>query len=325
MKWYVPSWHGDLSLVPDENDSQQTQLLIVAPTVAEQKILDAIGAECIRRGWVDEWKRDPQGGKKVGIFRKTARTDSIVIGAPLEDVGPVVAKLMRPGPAVLTAVRFKDGTMETCSGGVAELTELAHAATAMEKTSDNKKAVAAATVKRPTPSCPDCVPGSVGPAREVLLAFLTPDEHDEWASRRTVTAIGGLSGHRYVIAHRHTVMAQQWRRICLDADTGDVVHFHDWSVPPEEEVLAAKLILEHREPWLRNEATLYSCAPDIYKNPFGDARDGTWDAGFCHALGQMLAGFYPDAPVRKEEEVPILIIDEDLAEPALACEVPPWA
>ena len=25
-------------------------------------------------------------------------------------------------------------------------------------------------------------------------------------------------------------------------------------MPPEEEILAAKLILEHREPWLRNEA-----------------------------------------------------------------------
>ena len=51
-----------------------------------------------------------------------------------------------------------------------------------------------------------------------------------------------------------------------------MLHFHDNSVPPEEEVLAAKLILEHREPWLRNEATCLL-----------QTKDGKWhDFGFMY-------------------------------------------
>ena len=64
-------------------------------------------------------------------------------------------------------------------------------------------------------------------------------------------------------------------------------------MPPEEEVLAAKLILEHREPWLRNEATCLQQTKDgkwhdlgflRYKNPFGDASDGRERCGVhgCH-------------------------------------------
>jgi hypothetical protein len=35
-------------------------------------------------------------------------------------------------------------------------------------------------------------------------------------------------------------------RICMDLDTGTIVHVHDGTVPPEE-VLATQPVLEHRE------------------------------------------------------------------------------
>jgi len=101
---------------------------------------------------------------------------------------------------------------------------------------------------------------------------------------------GHLSGHRYVIAHRHSKLAQQVGRICFDVDDEKVVHFHDWSVPPEEEVLAAKLIMEHSEPWLRNEATVFGPGrTDLYKNPFGDIGDGVESASFAQGIGEGLA------------------------------------
>lgn len=79
-----------------------------------------------------------------------------------------------------------------------------------------------------------------------------------------------------------------------DLDDGQILHFHDNSVPPEEEVLAAKLILEHREPWLRNEATCLLQTKDgrwhdlgfmRYKNPFGDITDGRADAAITATFG----------------------------------------
>lgn len=114
-------------------------------------------------------------------------------------------------------------------------------------------------------------------------------EHALWAAERFIVVEGGLSGHRYMLAHRHSRYAQKAGRICFDLDDDTVVHFHDNSVPPEEEVLAAKLILQHREPWLRNEATLFHSADarDIYKNPFGGVLDGTVEAGQTQALGSL--------------------------------------
>ncbi len=83
--------------------------------------------------------------------------------------------------------------------------------------------------------------------------------------------------------------------MCFDLDDRFVVHFHDWRVPPEEEVLAAKLILEHREDWLRNEATCLLLqgserAKMVFKNPFGDGLDGTADASFSYKFGVLAQG-----------------------------------
>ena len=131
-------------------------------------------------------------------------------------------------------------------------------------------------------------------ARDVLLSFLSPEQHKDWADHRAIIVRGGLSGHRYLLAHRHSVTAKRLGKICYDLDDHFVLHFHQTEVPPEEEVLAAKLILEHREPWLRNEATVLQQASDgkwvdlgflRYKNPFGDANNGRVDAAITAMLG----------------------------------------
>lgn len=143
---------------------------------------------------------------------------------------------------------------------------------------------AAVTVRRATPCCPQCTPGAVGPASEVLLAFLDERQHKDWAERRAIVVRGGLTGHRYLLAHRSTELAARMGRICFDMEDQLVIHFHDMAVPPEEEVLAAKLILEHREPWLRNEATTFG-GTQRFKNPFGDGGDGVWDATLTRQIG----------------------------------------
>ena len=336
--WYIPTWNGDLRLLPDPNNGKRTHMSIVKPTLDEVEIANRIGAELLRRGWVGKW--DPVTAKRK-LLGKNKWT--IEIEAPLEQVGPLASSLMRPGPAALTAVTFKDGRCEISSGSPAELEAFAARITAEEKAEaqaasekkppyrtptpplpdspspssldsptaggagsregragplagsgvqpqSSKTPAAAVTVKRPTPSCPQCVEGSVGPASEVLLAFLNVAEHDQWKAERCVTAIGGLSGHRYLIAHRETARAAYWGRICCDVDDGAILHFHDNAVPPEEEVLATKLILEYREPWLRNEATTFHATDVRYKNPFGGGGDGVADSMFMYEFGDFING-----------------------------------
>jgi hypothetical protein len=286
MKWYMPSWNGDLRLEADAKDSGKTLLWIEKPTDHELKVLAKLRDVLFAAGHLKD-KIDPKDFSRSFFAKKK----SIVIDAPIATVGPLAAKLMKPGEAVLTAVTFKDGKVLTCTGTGSELVELAGAAAeAAEKAPEKEKPAAAATVKRPTPSCPQCVPGSIEPAREVLLAFLSEEEHEQWAVSRTLTITGGLSGHRYLLAHRHTDAARRVGRICYDLDAECVVHFHDRSVPPEEEVLAAKLILEHQEPWLRNEATMLGMQGHalVFKNPFGGGLDGVPDAKFTSAIGNAV-------------------------------------
>ena len=277
----MPSWNGDLRLEPDSGDPKtKTTLSIVEPTEAEKVALGAIGGILIDRKWIDK----PITEALVpGEPYRDGQVTSVTINAPLEEVGPVLIAVMKPGPAVLTAVRFKDGHIETVEHrGPRDSSTSSELAAAASK----PKAEAAVTVKRPTPSCPECYVGAVGPANEVLLSFLTPEQHRTWARERYVIVRGGLTGHRYVIAHRATEIAARNQKICWDADDRDTLHFHDQSVPPEEEVLSAMLILQHREPWLRNEATCLGVRfSKVFKNPFGDHLDGVADAALTRVIG----------------------------------------
>ena len=270
-RWFCPSWNGDLRLEPAENP-KQTVLSIVEPTAAEQKSLVALSAILVDREWLEEAIPD-------------VTPDRVTLNAPLEEVGPVFVNALKPGPAVLTAVRFHDGQVE-----VVEHRPTGKTGKELAKLAKRPKAEAAVTVKRPTPSCPDCIIGSVDPAREVLLAFLTPEQHRTWAKDRYVVARGGLTGHRYVVAHRHSVIASKNGRITWDADDKDTLHFHDQTVPPEEEVLAAMLILQHREPWLRNVATCLGLRfSKVFRNPFGDYMEGVFDASLTKSVGVLAA------------------------------------
>ena len=268
--WFAPTWNGDFRLVPHKDDPSKTVMSIVDPTPLEKTAIVAIGGILVDRGWLVRSITDELAGE-------------VVVDAPLEKVGPVVMAALRPGPAVLTCVKRENGAVEVCEHHVVgagsttekELVKLA-----------SKPAEAAVTVKRPTPCCPDCFVEAVKPATETLLAFLTPEQHATWKRDRYVIAKGGLTGHRYIIAHRSSEIAAKNGRIAWDCDDMDTMHFHDQSVPPEEEVLSAMLCLQHREPWLRNEATcLGHRFTKVYKNPFGDHLDGVADAQLTRMVG----------------------------------------
>ena len=280
MKWYIPSFNGDLRLFPDEQDKQKTVMLIEKPTPDEQRIANEIGAAVLERGWIEKWETfSPGDGDGPTAWRFS-------INAPVSDLGPLVATIMRPGAATMTAIKITDGIYSSVSGSEEAIKKALEEA---KEAAPKKEPKAAATVKRPTPCCPQCIKGAVLPATEVLLTFLDHDQHESWAKERTLVVEGGSTGNHYLLAHRHSPAARRIGRICYDLDDRCVVHFHDLTVPPEEEVLAAKLILEHNEPWLRNEATMLGIAAlraTVYKNPFGDDMDGAYDSRFISNIGR---------------------------------------
>lgn len=291
MKWFLPSFNGDFRLenIPVLGDAYRAvpggpaadtagvQLLVTAPTPYEREMLNGFLATAVRNKW-------------TAISTLPEGDSTIVLAATMADAGSELVKATKPMDRSITAVTFEGGKLK-----VVDASESKALVEAVEREEKKKKpgalSRAAATVARATPSCPQCVPGSVKMASEVLLTFLTPKQHADWARNRAFIVVGGTTGRRYLLAHRHSKAAQRFGRICYGIDDGMVIHFHDNSVPPEEEVLGAKLILEHRESYLRNEATMFHVFDEHYeqmevlKNPFGDRMDGTVDAGFMNGFG----------------------------------------
>ena len=272
--WYLPSWNGDFRLTVGD-DEATSKLLVIAPTPHEVQLLNGFLSTARKKEWTKE---------KLST-RNAIDTRTIVLDAPLTETGPLLVRATKPADRTLTAVRYENGQLEVAETGVLE--------TLVAKAANDPKAKAV-SVSRPTPCCPRCEIGSIAPARDVLLSFLSPQEHANWAEHRAIIVRGGKSGHRYLLAHRNSPTAARLGKICYDLDEHFVLHFHDVAVPPEEEVLAAKLILEHREPWLRNEATCLLQTKDgqwhdlgfhRYKNPFGDAGDGRIDASITATFG----------------------------------------
>jgi hypothetical protein len=268
--WYIPTWNGDVRIEPAADDPKnKCTLAVFHPTADEREALTAISTLLVERKWLAE----PVAAEIVD--------QRFTIDAPMEDVGPLVAAALRKGPAVISALHLRGGRVEVVEhSGVTPATE-----EELKKLA-KKPAKAAATVRRPTPSCPECFVEGIPPATEALLAFLTPEQHATWADERYLICRGGLTGHRYILAHRSSEIATKNGRICFDADDRDILHFHDQAVPPEEEILASMLILQHREPWLRNEATCLGLRfHRVFKNPFGDHMDGVLDASLTKMVG----------------------------------------
>ncbi len=286
--WYIPAWNGDWRLEPDPAaPDKQTLLTIKKPTAEEKRVLIEMQKAFDEKKWLDsgpsrDRMKDPSSW----------RTTKAKILAPLADIGPIIASIVKPGSNVLTAIRFTDGRIESCSTSEpakpGEKSKPSEESKALAKKPD---AAAAATVKRPTPCCPSCYedPREVNkPATETLLAFLNEEEHESWAKHRYIVVRGGITGHRYLLAHRNSEIAQRNTRMGFDLDDNSVMHWHDWTVPAEEEVLASMLILKMREPWLRNEATAFSGCTYVFKNPFGGFDDGIPDSSWTRDVGQRL-------------------------------------
>jgi len=316
MKWYIPSWNGDIRVVEHPDNPRWSRVIVHKPTAHELQVLGRL-ADRLRPFW--GFGMAPKLWDRSGNPEKQS-TD---VKSPVAKIGAIVSRLFKAGEQTLTKIVLGE-TILIAEGTGEELDAAAEAADQIEQqqksdaSKSGKKApdAKAASVKRPTPCCPQCIPGAIAPATEVLLSFLTPEQHREWAQERCVTVRGNLSGHRYLLAHRHTPLAREWGRICYDMDDDRVLHFHDWSVPPEEEVLAAKMVLEHREHWLRHEATLIGAGygrrlrqdpTALFKNPFGGGGDGVRDARMMAELGREFAKllglemprqpFLPGAPV----------------------------
>lgn len=272
-RWYIPNTGGDYRLEEAPGTKPMSVLTVENPTPNEVARLQAFLRTARDRKWVS-------AKTNIGLVGVT----TIKVKAAVAEAGPLLVKAAgAEKPGTLTAVRSVGGQV-TSTEKLEEATELVKAPAAEE----------AVTVRRPTPCCPAPEVAAEIRASAVLRAFCTPSQWANWIRDGFLVCTGRYTGHRYRLAHRNSPLAQRQGRICADITDGAVLHFHDSLLPPPEEVLAAKLILEHRENWLRHPSTCLSPRfTQVFANPLGpQATDGVADAKMLQAIGGWSVGWH---------------------------------
>lgn len=288
-RWFIPSWSGDFRLVAEGED--KCRLIVVNPTLAEIEQLGSFLVKARKKGYVPDI---------AGVAEKGEST--LTINASVAKAGRLLLGRKMPRKGLLTSVKSVDGRLEVVDGdaGSEEVTE------AVEKPEADK----AVTTRRPTLCCPTPQVEREVRASEVLRTFCTSKQWEEWVAKGYLHCVGNLTGHSYRIAHRHSPLAAEQRKICWDLHDDHVVHCYDWSVPPPEEALAIKLTLEHREHWIRNASGMYTLGavgdaifdprrnrkstelyPDPFMSPDRQYLDGTDDAAFVRGFGAAVAAW----------------------------------
>ena len=247
MKWYIPSFHGDFRFEtdPDHLDGSMTRLTVEKPTPGEIEALTRWGEVALAQHWLRK--------EELPDLLKLARDEikHLTIVAPLMDVAAPMARLLKAkNVGVLTALKFQSGHVE-----VTEIVKSDDLPRWMRKAEEKAKAPAeaAVTVARPKLSCPECsgLPEGRRKACDVLWAFLDPTQRQEWLAERRFTAYGSETEHAYDVAPRDHPRSAARGRIAYDLDDRVILHNFDLELPPEEEALQVKLMLEHREQWIR--------------------------------------------------------------------------
>ncbi len=190
---------------------------------------------------------------------------TIELNAPIEKVQSVLVRAMKPGRTIVSAVRFKDGSVEEFresrddkDGKVAtpyreaaptplepeKTVEPVVAAKALEKA---KEATAAVSVAKPTIGCPlpDFAVADVKATR-VLETFLDEQQLNDFRKDNSFITVGGDTHHRYLVCSRHASkrvkeVTRGWQVLDLDEDQTFCVH--DWTSPAAEELLTLHLFL----------------------------------------------------------------------------------
>lgn len=244
--WFVPCFSGDFRLEREGED--KCVLTVEDPTKADQRKLGTF----LMAARADGWLNASAGIAQTGTTR-------LVLDVPLRIAGPLLAKKAHGDANTWTAVRYLQGKVEVYDGvdlpaqrgqGVVEVVKVGANifAKALASLTPNDTAEAVATVKEPSRGCPAPAPARRRGA-QVLAIFSTAAQLDSLTRHGRMKVVGNATGDAYWLYHRDEAAKQQLAHCLVNARTGYDVCVWDDSVPPEEEMLAVKLAVEHREAW----------------------------------------------------------------------------
>jgi len=221
--WFVPCWSGDFRLEVDKKDKDRCVLTVENPTDADRERLRPFLTAARRRKWISS---------EDGL--STTGKSEIPVKAPMHVAGALLAEKAIPDGEVWTAVRHTDGTVTVENG---------------TRVAEPEKAEVAASVAKPDKGCPEPV-ACLRREAEVLRAFCTKPQWAQFQTYGFMQCVGNITGKTYHVFHRDEAAQRGMNRSVWDVEAQSTVCVYNKSLPPEEEALALKLAIEHREAWL---------------------------------------------------------------------------
>lgn len=237
MIWYIPSFYGDIKLTRLGPNS--TEISWSYMTATEKKALANVLETATKKNWIttDKVPSFFDHDSKGGPYRGNASEDngSMVFQENLSKIQRLLTIELKPGRKVISAVKFKDGSME-------EMTQT------VLKPEVVKKAKAGVSVVAPNLGCPEPRMREADlRANRVLETFLDDSQIDDFRRYNQFVSIGAETGNRYLITSRHNqaALAKTGGRQLYDFDSRIpfCIH-HDALIPAAEEMLSLHVMLQ---------------------------------------------------------------------------------
>jgi len=245
--WFIPSFHGDIRL--EVIDKTSCMVIAEQVTEREKKALIQLAEVASKKGWLTS----PTGS----LFSE--HTLKTKMAAPIANVARAIAKALKPSRKIISAVVFEGGKMHEIFDG-----DMATKADTREP-----EPKAAASVAAPTRGCPapDFVKADLR-AKNVLEAFLTPDQIADFRQYNRFVTVGADTGHHYMVTSRQARdELARWQRTLYDLDDGMPLCVHDWTVPAAEEMLSLHVLLQLDgwESFIRREEHDVEIHPELWQ------------------------------------------------------------
>jgi len=238
--WFFPVRSGDFRLQATSTPGE-TLLSVEDPTDSDRKLLIPFLKTAVEMGQLET----------VPEIRFVGLTE-ISLKGTVEELGPILADHVHADSKLWTAVRHTDGKIFVTDGAETELKQLP---VKRKKAEIASRKEAAATVREPWVGCPP-PETAVRRASEVLRTFSTRSQWEQWEEHGAMKLIGNATGKAYWLHHRSVAAARGLLHLLIEAKSGRDICVWDDRVPAEEEALAIKFAVEHRENWLRGVGTL---------------------------------------------------------------------
>ena len=226
MLWYITSFFGDIRV--ETIDEKSCKVIVQEATAQEKMALELLTKTAIKKKWVPE-------GTVFGV--------NTVVQATTRRVANLIAKSLKPTRKLVSAVKFSNGKIEEISEQTFTVPDGKLSKTETGGLSEPK---AATTVATPTKGCPppDFSPAQLR-ARDCVMAFLSPEQREDFLRFNRFIAVGVTTGHRYMLTSRtNRDDLQRYHRTLYDLDDDKPLCVHDWDIPAEEELHALHIMTQ---------------------------------------------------------------------------------